>query len=76
MMVDDDDVAFLGALVHQGEEAALEVGALLPGAQVGAASSLPGVLFSGSLPSSARSPNSVVFSHSRTIGNRRLLPAR
>ena len=36
VMVDDDDVAFLCALVHQGQEAALEVGALLPRAHVAA----------------------------------------
>src|ERR1017187_719408 len=36
VMVDDDDIAFLRALVHQGQEAALKVGALLPGAHVAA----------------------------------------
>ena len=51
VVVDDDDVAFLGALVHQGEEAALEVGALLPGAQLAARVELgPGRAVLGQLP--------------------------
>ncbi len=36
VVVDDDDVAFGGALVHQRNEAALEVGALLAGAEIAA----------------------------------------
>ena len=36
MMVDDDEVRFVRALVHRGDEAALKFGALLAGAQVAA----------------------------------------
>ena len=36
MVVDDDDVGFGGALVHQGDEAALELFALLAGAELAA----------------------------------------
>ena len=36
VVVDDDDVALGGPLVHQGDEAALEIGTLLAGAQVAA----------------------------------------
>ena len=41
VVVDDDDVALEGALVHQGEEAALELEALLAGAQIAARIHLP-----------------------------------
>ena len=36
VMVDDDDVALHRALVHGGDEAAVEIGALLPGAKIAA----------------------------------------
>ena len=36
MMVHDDQVGFLCALVHRGDEASVELGALLPGAEVAA----------------------------------------
>ena len=36
MVIDDDDVAFGGALVHEGDEAALKVGALLAAAELAA----------------------------------------
>ena len=69
MVVDDDDVRFRGALVHQGDEAALILLALRPGAKFGPRVDLaPGRAVLGKRANfRAGRPISVVFSQSRMI---------